>query len=146
MALVFLSCGQRDGEREIALQIQQMIQGKEFGMECYNADSVQGFDDVMSITQRLSRADYYLFIDFRRDGAERESDPPISVFSAPRVRSGASVGNHGDDRISGGRTEILRNAILSFLCIRKDLPVTDWWIWCVRKFAARAGVMTTPGI
>lgn len=75
MALVFLSCGQRPGEREIARQIQQMIQS-EFEMECYNADSLQGFDDVMSITDRLSKADYYLFVDFKRDG-----DLPISVFT-----------------------------------------------------------------
>ena len=45
-------------------------------MSCYNAESVQGFDDVMSITEHLSRADYYIFIDFRRDG-----DLPISVFA-----------------------------------------------------------------
>jgi hypothetical protein len=75
MALVFLSCGQRPGEREIARQIQQMIQ-TEFEMDCYNADSLQGFDDVMSITERLSKADYYLFVDFKRD-----SDLPISVFT-----------------------------------------------------------------
>jgi hypothetical protein len=75
MALVFLSCGQRPGEKEIARQIQQMIQ-TELGMECYNADSLQGFDDVMSITERLSRADYFLFIDFKRD-----DDLPISIFT-----------------------------------------------------------------
>lgn len=75
MATVFLSCGQRDGEREIARQIQHMIQ-TEFEMECYNADSLQGFDDVMSITDRLSKADYYLFVDFKRDGGL-----PISVFT-----------------------------------------------------------------
>jgi hypothetical protein len=75
MALVFLSCGQRMGERNLARQIQQMVQD-DFGMECYNADSVQGFDDVMSITDNLSRADYYIFIDFKRDG-----EVPISVFT-----------------------------------------------------------------
>jgi hypothetical protein len=75
MALVFLSCGQRDGEREIAQQLQRIIE-TEFEMECFNADSLQGFDDVMSITDRLSKADYYLFIDFKRDG-----DLPASVFT-----------------------------------------------------------------
>lgn len=75
MALVFLSCGQRDDERQLAQQIQQMIMTK-LGLDCYNADSIQGFDDVMSITDQLSKADYYLFINFKRD------DPiPISVFS-----------------------------------------------------------------
>jgi hypothetical protein len=47
-ALVFLSCGQRDGERELAKQIAEMI-GREFELSCYNADSRQTFDDVMSI-------------------------------------------------------------------------------------------------
>jgi hypothetical protein len=74
-ALVFLSCGQRTGERELAAQIEQMIV-KEFGLDCYNADSRQGFDDVMAITEHLSKADYYLFIDFKRD-----DDIPISVFT-----------------------------------------------------------------
>jgi hypothetical protein len=75
MALVFISCGQRNGEKELARKIQQMIES-EFHLECYNADSVQGFDDVMSITEHLSKADYYLFIDFKRDG-----ELPISVFT-----------------------------------------------------------------
>lgn len=75
MAIVFLSCGQRGEERQIAKQIQQIIEG-EFGMECFNADSLQGFDDVMSITDRLSKADYYLFVDFKRD-----TNLPISVFT-----------------------------------------------------------------
>src|SRR5262245_36764751 len=75
-AVVFLSCGQRAGERELARDIQQMIEREFKPMRCYNADSIQGFDDVMSITQQLARSDYYLFIDFKRD------DPvPISVFT-----------------------------------------------------------------
>jgi hypothetical protein len=79
MALVFLSCGQRQGEREIAKEIKQLIEA-EFEMDCYNADSIQGFDDVMSITDQLSKADYYLFVDFKREITEK--DPiPISVFA-----------------------------------------------------------------
>ena len=74
-ALVFLSCGQRPGERQLAKQIQFMIES-EFHLNCYNADSRQGFEDVMSITEHLAQADYYLFIDFKRDG-----DIPISVFT-----------------------------------------------------------------
>lgn len=75
-ALVFLSCGQHDGERQLAAQVQQLIESDEFSLACYNADSRQGFDDVMSITEHLSRADYYLFIDFKRPG-----EMPISVFT-----------------------------------------------------------------
>src|ERR1700756_5834770 len=75
-AVVFLSCGQRPGERELAREIQQMIEPEFRPMKCYNADSRQGFEDVMSITEHLARADYYIFIDFKRD------DPvPISIFT-----------------------------------------------------------------
>lgn len=75
-ALVFLSCGQRGDERLLAAQVQQLIESDEFGLACYNADSRQGFDDVMSITEHLSKADYFLFIDFKRPGKI-----PISVFT-----------------------------------------------------------------
>jgi hypothetical protein len=74
-ALVFPSCGQRDDEREYAKQIEDMIK-QEFGLDCYNAESRQGFDDVMSITDHLAKADYYLFVDFKRDGPM-----PISIFT-----------------------------------------------------------------
>lgn len=74
-ALVFLSCGQRDDERVIAQQIETLIRD-ELKFNCYNADTRQGFDDVMSITEQLSKADYYLFIDFKRDGVL-----PVSVFT-----------------------------------------------------------------
>jgi hypothetical protein len=80
MALVFLSCGQQAGERELGAQIKQLIESKLFGMDCYYADSLQGFDDVMSIVDHLSKSDYYLFIDFKREITE--TNPiPISVFS-----------------------------------------------------------------
>lgn len=79
MALVFLSCGQREGEREIAREIKRVIE-TEFRMDCYNADSVQGFDDVMSVTDHLSKADYFLFIDFKRE-ITKENPIPISVFA-----------------------------------------------------------------
>ena len=75
-ALVFLSSGQRPGERELAKKIEELIGSDEFGLSCYNADSRQTFDDVMSILDHLSKADYYLFIDFKREG-----DVPISVFT-----------------------------------------------------------------
>jgi len=75
-AVVFLSCGQRQGERELAREIQAMIEREFHPMKCYNADSRQGFEDVMSITEHLARADYYIFVDFKRD------DPvAISVFT-----------------------------------------------------------------
>jgi len=75
LALIFLSCGQRKGEREYALEIQKVITD-EFHFRCYNADSQQGFESVKDILKHLSQADYYLFIDFKREGKI-----PISVFS-----------------------------------------------------------------
>ncbi len=74
-ALVFLSCGQRDDEKAYANEIEQMIKN-ELHMDCYNADSVHGFDDVMSITDKLSVADYYVMIDFKRSDVV-----PFSVFT-----------------------------------------------------------------
>jgi hypothetical protein len=75
-ALVFLSCGQRPGERELAKKVEELITNDEFGLSCYNADSRRTFDDVMSIVDHLSKADYYLFIDFKRKGKL-----PLSVFT-----------------------------------------------------------------
>jgi hypothetical protein len=75
-ALVFLSCGQRSRERKLAKKVEDLITSDEFGLSCYNADSRQTFDDVMSIVDHLSKADYYLFIDFKRRGKV-----PISVFT-----------------------------------------------------------------
>src|SRR6266481_1504703 len=74
MALVFLSCGQKDAEKALAKEVEKMV--KSLGLDCYNADSVHGFDDVMSVTEHLSKADYYLFIDFKRSG-----DVPLSIFT-----------------------------------------------------------------
>jgi len=74
-SLVFLSCGQRGSERGLAKSVEKMIRD-DLDMDCYNADSVHGFDDVMSITEKLTIADYYVMIDFRRD-----DEAPLSVFT-----------------------------------------------------------------
>lgn len=74
-SLVFLSCGQRDLERELAKGVEKMIT-VDLKMDCYNADSVHGFDDVMSITEKLAIADYYIMIDFKRN-----DEVPLSVFT-----------------------------------------------------------------
>jgi hypothetical protein len=74
-SLVFLSCGQRDTEGQLAKNIEKMIT-TDLNMDCYNADSVHGFDDVMSITEKLAIADYYIMIDFLRN-----ADVPLSVFT-----------------------------------------------------------------
>jgi hypothetical protein len=75
--MVFLSCGQRDSEKELAKLLENMIKA-DLDMDCYNADSVHGFDDVMSITEKLAIADFYIMIDFKRD---EDNEPPLSVFT-----------------------------------------------------------------
>jgi hypothetical protein len=74
-SIVFLSCGQKGVEKELAKKLEEMIIN-ELNMECFNADSVHGFDDVMSITKKLAVSDYYIMIDFKR-----KEDIPISVFT-----------------------------------------------------------------
>ena len=49
-------------------------------LDCYNADSVHGFDDVMSITDKLAKADYYVMIDFKRKVVGKDK-VPLSVFT-----------------------------------------------------------------
>ena len=75
-SLVFLSCGQRGDEKTLAKQIEQMIKS-DLNMDCYNADSVRGPYDVTSIINKLAIADYYVMVDFKRDG----SCLPLSVFT-----------------------------------------------------------------
>jgi hypothetical protein len=75
---VFISCGQRQQrEKGIANQIKDLLR-KKFQLDSYVAVSVQGFNDVMRITDELKRSDYYLFIDFVRKDA---GDLPVSLFT-----------------------------------------------------------------
>lgn len=77
-AMVFVSCGQRGKEADLAKQIQETIKAKNFA--CFNADTLQSFDDVPDIIEHLSYADYYLFIDFKRT-IDETNIVPISVFT-----------------------------------------------------------------
>lgn len=62
---VFISCGQREGERVIAEKIRTLLKSK-FSLESYLAFKIQGLDDIMKITEELKSCDYYLFVDFYR--------------------------------------------------------------------------------
>jgi hypothetical protein len=65
-ARVFISCGQRDGERGVAADVARWF--TERGFRPYVALEAQSILDVNSgIIGELRRADYYLFIDFRRE-------------------------------------------------------------------------------
>jgi hypothetical protein len=79
-ALVFLSCGQRGEEKDLAKNVENMIKN-ELDMDCYNADSIHGSDDVMSITEKLAIADYYVMVDFKHDPTRDKNGLPLSVFT-----------------------------------------------------------------
>ena len=63
---VFASCGQRPGERGVVDRICQLLTAR--GLEPYVAVQAQSLHDVSSgIIRNLKDADYYLFVDFRRE-------------------------------------------------------------------------------
>jgi hypothetical protein len=81
-ARVFISCGQRDGEREVAQAIAQWFATR--GYRPYVALEAQSIQDVNSgILGELRRADYYVFIDFRREPIADDGDDRFrgSLFS-----------------------------------------------------------------
>lgn len=65
-ARVFISCGQRQGERDVAIAVARWF--TERGFRPYVALDAQSILDVNSgIIGELRRSDYYLLIDFRRE-------------------------------------------------------------------------------
>ncbi len=65
-ARVFISCGQRDGERDVAQAVARWLLSK--GFRPFVALEAQSIQDVNThIIGQLRRSDYYIFIDFRRD-------------------------------------------------------------------------------
>jgi hypothetical protein len=75
---VFVSCGQRDSERECAEEIGRILKDAEFGLTPYLAFRTQSLDDIMTITHELKSSDYYLFVDFVR---KSPADLPCSLFT-----------------------------------------------------------------
>lgn len=65
-AKVFISCGQRKGEREIALEIEKRLKKKHFKtyLAVYDQTS-SGF--VENIFSQLEDSEYFIFIDFKRE-------------------------------------------------------------------------------
>jgi hypothetical protein len=76
---VFISCGQRDGERAIAERIRTLLRSK-FSLETYLAFKTQSLNDIMTITEELRSSDYYLFVDFLRTPTG-EQDLACSLFT-----------------------------------------------------------------
>lgn len=93
---VFISCGQRRGrEQEITHQIQELLM-ETFQLESYVAINIQGFNDIMRITDELKRSDYYLFIDFLRRNAcflkRNTNNLPISLFTHQELALAHNIG------------------------------------------------------
>lgn len=85
---VFISCGQREGERAVAEKIKNLLKEK-FYLDSYLAFKVQGLDDIMKITEELKASDYYLFIDFLRKGKD---DLACSLFTHQELALAHHVG------------------------------------------------------
>lgn len=87
---VFISCGQRDNERTIALEVQRILED-EFSLNTYLAFQIMGLDDIMTITNELKLSDYYLFIDFLRRPKSPE-DFSISLFTHQELALAHNIG------------------------------------------------------
>jgi len=71
---IFISCGQlKNEERQIATEISKWLRRK--GFDPYVAIQTQSIQDVNSgIIGKLKEADYYIFIDFKREKIGRAKD------------------------------------------------------------------------
>jgi hypothetical protein len=82
-ARVFISCGQREGEREVASRVAAWFSAE--GFRPYVALQAQSIQDINSgIMRELRRADYYVFIDFRREKVGVQNETGVfrgSLFS-----------------------------------------------------------------
>ncbi|MGA2326538.1 MAG: hypothetical protein ABSH05_09655 [Bryobacteraceae bacterium] len=76
MAKVFISCGQRKkAERDTAEATRKLL-SQELGLDCYVATETQSLNSVLNIFNELEASDYYVFIDFLRQGCK-----PFSLFT-----------------------------------------------------------------
>ena len=79
-ARVFISCGQRAGERQVATEIADWFASN--GFRPYLALEAQSVQDINSgIIRELRRGDYYVFIDFKREALAEPSEFRGSLFS-----------------------------------------------------------------
>jgi hypothetical protein len=65
--------------------------GKEFSLTPYLAFKIQSLSDIMTITNELKTADYYLFIDFCRRPSRTE-DLAVSLFTHQELALAHNVG------------------------------------------------------
>jgi hypothetical protein len=84
---VFLSCGQRPDEKEVARSVCKLLEKR--GFEVYVAIDVQTILDINSgIIRELKNSDCYLFINFQREGTAYRG----SLFSNQELAIAYSLG------------------------------------------------------
>ena len=78
-ARVFISCGQVDDERVVALQIADEL--SELGLETYVATRINSIFEINSdIIRQLKNSDYYLFANFKREELLDRDGKPTGKF------------------------------------------------------------------
>jgi hypothetical protein len=86
---IFLSCGQRPGEKAVALKLGKLLENR--GFDVYIAIDVQTILEINAgIIHELKDSDYYLFVNFVRepvDGGHRGS-----LFSNQELAIAYSLG------------------------------------------------------
>jgi hypothetical protein len=82
---VFLSCGQRAGERDVALRVGKLLETR--GFDVYIAIDVQTILEINTgIIRELKDSDCYLFVNFVREpisGGYRDLCFPIRNWQSP---------------------------------------------------------------
>ena len=97
---VFLSCGQRREEKEIAGKIAELLENR--GFDVYIAIDVQTILEINSgIICELKNSDCYLFVNFRRDPIPNGHQG--SLFSNQELAIAFSLGFEAASRQPGRR-------------------------------------------
>lgn len=110
-ARVFVSCSQRDGEKQYGLKCQEYL--KERGFETYFAEKVQSLDALTeNIFRHLRNSEYAVFIDFRRDSAGTDGKFRGSVFVNQELAIAAFL---QIDSIVFHQSEVRREGVADYL-------------------------------
>lgn len=89
-AKIFLSCGQKDEEKELANRIAKRLEtlrspghtGPDAGFHCYVAVADQSLDGLReNIFHQLETSEYFVFLDFRRDALGDSGEYRGSLFT-----------------------------------------------------------------
>lgn len=90
-ARVFVSCGQREGERDVARAVADWFTSQ--GFRPYVALEAQSIQDVNSgIIGELRRSDYYVFIDLKRERLDSGDGSRGSLFSHQELAIAYALG------------------------------------------------------